>query len=342
MRSLWPRGGLWRHADFLKLWSARRRSASSARRSRCSRCRSSRSSSSTRARSRSARSARSSSCPSCSSRCRRASGSIGCRGAPILIVGRLRPRPRSLQMPVAYALDALTMRQLYVVGFLVGHLHGLLRRLLPVVPAVARRARADRRGNSKLEVSRTAAQVTGPGVAGGLVGLITAPYAVLVDAVSFLRLARSCLRSGSRGAGPRGDERAKPRMRHGAAGGAALRRRSPVPAPARHRAPGPRTSSRTSTFAVFLVYRCDARAYRPRMIGLIFTIGGRAAWPTSALWPPTASCGGSASGATTIAMELMWERRVLPRAARARTSRSRSWSRSGCSAFGIVVSTSPR
>ena len=30
MRSLWPRGGLWRHPDFLKLWSARR-SASSAR-----------------------------------------------------------------------------------------------------------------------------------------------------------------------------------------------------------------------------------------------------------------------------------------------------------------------
>ena len=22
MRSLWPRGGLWRHGDFLKLWSA--------------------------------------------------------------------------------------------------------------------------------------------------------------------------------------------------------------------------------------------------------------------------------------------------------------------------------
>jgi predicted MFS family arabinose efflux permease len=42
-------------------------------------------------------------------------------------------------------------------------------------------------GNSKLEMSRSVAQITGPGVAGGLVELLKSPpLAVLVDALSFL------------------------------------------------------------------------------------------------------------------------------------------------------------
>jgi hypothetical protein len=41
-------------------------------------------------------------------------------------------------------------------------------------------------GNSKLEASRSAAQVGGPGLGGALVELLTAPYAVLADAISFL------------------------------------------------------------------------------------------------------------------------------------------------------------
>jgi hypothetical protein len=41
-------------------------------------------------------------------------------------------------------------------------------------------------GNSKLEVSRSTAQVAGPGLAGLLVRAVTAPYAVVVDALSFL------------------------------------------------------------------------------------------------------------------------------------------------------------
>jgi Na+/melibiose symporter-like transporter len=41
-------------------------------------------------------------------------------------------------------------------------------------------------GNSKLELSRSAAEIVGPGLAGGLVQLVTAPLAILVDAFSFL------------------------------------------------------------------------------------------------------------------------------------------------------------
>jgi hypothetical protein len=41
-------------------------------------------------------------------------------------------------------------------------------------------------GNSKLNVTSSGAQVAGPGAAGGLIALATAPYAILVDAVSFV------------------------------------------------------------------------------------------------------------------------------------------------------------
>jgi hypothetical protein len=40
-------------------------------------------------------------------------------------------------------------------------------------------------GNSKLELSRSSAEVIGPGIAGVLVQLAGAPFALLADAVSF-------------------------------------------------------------------------------------------------------------------------------------------------------------
>ena len=47
-------------------------------------------------------------------------------------------------------------------------------------------ATTSRRGNAKLEISRAGAQVVGPGMAGVLIGLVTAPFAVALDALSFL------------------------------------------------------------------------------------------------------------------------------------------------------------
>src|SRR5439155_17679110 len=40
-------------------------------------------------------------------------------------------------------------------------------------------------GNSKLEITRSAGQLAGPPAAGGLIQLLTAPYAVVWDSVSF-------------------------------------------------------------------------------------------------------------------------------------------------------------
>ena len=48
-------------------------------------------------------------------------------------------------------------------------------------------------GNSKLEISRSAAQIAGPGMAGVLVGVVTAPVAIVGDALSFLASAAAVL-----------------------------------------------------------------------------------------------------------------------------------------------------
>ncbi len=108
------------------------------------------------------------------------------RRRPILIVGDLGRGLLLVSVPLAYAFDVLTIWQLYAVGFLVGTLTVFFdvayQSYLPSL--VDRKALVD--GNSKLEISRSAAQLTGPGIAGILIGWLTAPYAVLLDSVSFL------------------------------------------------------------------------------------------------------------------------------------------------------------
>lgn len=45
-------------------------------------------------------------------------------------------------------------------------------------------------GNAKLQASQSVAMVAGPSVGGGLVQALTAPYALVIDALSFLWSAR--------------------------------------------------------------------------------------------------------------------------------------------------------
>lgn len=108
------------------------------------------------------------------------------RRRPLMIAGDLGRAALLATIPLAYALDALTMLQLYVVGFAVGTLTVFFdvayQSYLPSV--IDRSQLVD--GNSKLEISRSAAQIAGPGIAGILVAAITAPLAILVDALSFL------------------------------------------------------------------------------------------------------------------------------------------------------------
>ena len=108
------------------------------------------------------------------------------RRRPILIAGDFGRAALLATIPIAYVADALTIWQLYTVVFLTGictvFFDVAYQSYLPSL--VERDQIID--GNSKLEISRSAAQMGGPGLAGALVEILTAPYAVLVDAISFL------------------------------------------------------------------------------------------------------------------------------------------------------------
>jgi MFS family permease len=185
MRSFWPTGGLWRHGDFLKLWSAETVSQFGTQVSLLA-------------------------IPFVAVLVLDATtfqvAALGVvdflpfmiftlpagvwvdrlRRRPILIAGDFGRAALLVSIPIAYVLDALTLGQLYVVGFLVGICTVFFDvAYQSYLPSLVGREQIIE-GNSKLEISRSSAQIAGPGFAGLLIQAVTAPYAILIDAVSFL------------------------------------------------------------------------------------------------------------------------------------------------------------
>ena len=133
-------------------------------------------------------------------------GLLGAAGsAPVLLVGlfagvwvdRVRRRPLMIAtdlgrgvllliIPLAAVAGVLRIEILYVVLLLSGTLTVLFDVAhLSFVPSLVTPGRLVE-GNSKLEATSAAAQVAGPSLGGVLVSLLTAPFAVLIDALSFL------------------------------------------------------------------------------------------------------------------------------------------------------------
>jgi MFS family permease len=185
MPRLWPTGGLWRHSDFLKLWSAETVSQFGTQVSLLA-------------------------LPLTAVLVLDASAfEVAVLGTvefmpfilftlpagvwvdrlprrPILIAGDFGRAALLATIPVAYIADVLALWQLYVVGFLVGICTVFFDiAYQSYLPALVERKHIIE-GNSKLEISRSSAQIGGPGLGGLLVQLFTAPYAILVDAVSFV------------------------------------------------------------------------------------------------------------------------------------------------------------
>src|SRR5437763_6127215 len=182
---LWPQAGLWRHGDFLKLWSAQTVSQFGSAVSQVA-------------------------IPLVAVLTLHASAfEVAALSTveflPFLLftlpagvwVDRLARRPilviadagRALALgsiPVVAAVGHLTLAQLYVAGFVTGTLTVFFdvsyQSYLPSL--VERTQLVD--GNSKREISRSAAQIGGPGLGGLLVRAFTAPYAVLAHALSYV------------------------------------------------------------------------------------------------------------------------------------------------------------
>ena len=94
---------------------------------------------------------------------------------PILIVGDFARAALLVTIPIAYLADALTLGQLFVVGFLVGSFQVFFDvAYQSYLPSLVDRTQIIE-GNSKFEITRSAAQVGGPGLGGILAQLLHRP-----------------------------------------------------------------------------------------------------------------------------------------------------------------------
>jgi MFS family permease len=110
---------------------------------------------------------------------------------PILIWSCVAMALAFALVPLAAVTGQLSMGVLYLVA-LVSGAGGLLFDVAAqsYVPTLIQRRQLVE-GNSKLELSRSAAQVVGPGLGGALVALLSAPIAILVDSIALFLTAAS-------------------------------------------------------------------------------------------------------------------------------------------------------
>jgi MFS family permease len=108
------------------------------------------------------------------------------RRRPVLIAADLGRAAVLLAIPLASAAGTLRIEILYTVSLVAGALTVLFDVAhVSFLPSLVERERLVE-ANSKLQATASVAQVAGPGLGGVLVGLMGAPFAVLVDALSFV------------------------------------------------------------------------------------------------------------------------------------------------------------
>src|SRR4029077_11439898 len=108
------------------------------------------------------------------------------RRRQILIVGDGARAVLLALIPILWAAGVLQIWQLLVLGFVIGvftvFFDVAYQSYLPAL--IEREHLID--GNSKLQLTVSIAQIGGPSLSGGVIAAITAPYAILADAVSYV------------------------------------------------------------------------------------------------------------------------------------------------------------
>ena len=197
------------------------------------------------------------------------------RRRPILIAGDLGRAAVLISIPVAFAFDALTIWQLYAVAFLGGCLTVFFdvayQSYLPTL--VDREQLVE--GNAKLETSRSAAQITGPGIAGVAIGGLGAPLAIVLDALSYL--ASALFLAGIRRPEPKPERRVDTAGRH-------VPMRTEIAEGLRFviRHPHLRSIAATTAaanlfgniaFSILILFLVRERAFTPELLGIAFSLG---------------------------------------------------------------------
>jgi MFS family permease len=191
---------------------------------------------------------------------------------PILIASDWGRALALLSIPLAHLFDAITLAQLYLVELVVGTFTVFFDlSYQSYLPSVVQRDELGA-GNAKLEISRSAAQVAGPGIAGVLVRIFTAPYAVLVDAASFVASALFLSRIKRRERSPDRTPETRVRLRSEVAEGLRFVVRHPLLRPIVIFVAVSNLFV-NMLFAILLVYMVREVELSTATIGLIFSIG---------------------------------------------------------------------
>jgi len=107
------------------------------------------------------------------------------RRRPVMIAADIGRGVVLMSIPVAFVAGTLTLGQLYVVAFITGSLTAFFdvadQSYLPAL--LERHELVD--GNASLQISQSVAQIGGPTLGGNLIAVVAAPFAILVDSLSF-------------------------------------------------------------------------------------------------------------------------------------------------------------
>ena len=165
------------------------------------------------------------------------------------------------------------MEQLYVVVFLEGCLGSLFRSAYPAyVPSLIGVERMVE-GNSKLATSSSLAEIGGPGLAGALVQVIGAPFAILVDAISYVVSAVSIVPDSQPRTTAARRERRRRRIREDILEGLRLVRRHSILLPLTLRSI---IAHIAGAFygVLYMLYLIDDLHLSPFLLGVVISAGG--------------------------------------------------------------------
>jgi MFS family permease len=191
---------------------------------------------------------------------------------PVLIATDVASSLLLVSVPLAVPLGGPNFPHLCVVAFGVGTMTVVSEVAhYAYVPSLVGRERLTE-SNSRLQVSYSAAAAAGPGLAGALVQLLSAPVAVLADAVSFL-ISAALLRSIRRPEPPPVRSDAGLPMRRSIADGMRKLLGHPL-LRAIIVASVPITFFTSGFLALYVLYATRELGLAPATIGLIFAAGG--------------------------------------------------------------------
>jgi MFS family permease len=175
-------------------------------------------------------------------------------------------------IPAAYFAGLLRIEQMYVVVFLEGCLGALFDAAYPAyVPSLIGVDRVVE-GNSRLATSSSLAEIGGPGLGGGLVQVIGAPFTILIDALSFVvsAISLSLIR---RPEPPRPPRTSPTPIRHEILEGIRLVRRHPILVPLTLRSVIAHVAG--SFYGVlYTIYLIEDLQLPPFLLGVVISAGG--------------------------------------------------------------------